>query len=360
MKIRLVFLLLFIFSISILNAQENVKSTVDRRVELFSIVFRLAGNPEYNMKLDKKYVTDIQAYFGRYADHPVISFARKLAQEKNMGFSRVMFLAIALETKDGRFSIIKGAANTLVGKWDMEDALKFVDLINDFYKVSSFDTFFNTHKHNYLAATNRFDHSVAEFDQNWYLNYYGEHDIAYQVILGLSDGGANYGPSVKPINGKKLVYAIMGSWTFSEAGEPLFPKEVYLPYLIHEFNHSFIDHLLEDAGIDDKLKPSGEILLESEKAAMKLEGYEDWHSVINESLVRASVVRYMIDHHHNEKAIEEETLKQTEKGFIWTKDLVLLLGEYESARSNYPTFESFYPRIISFFNATAEQLKQKK
>lgn len=360
MKIRFVFLLFFIFSISTLKAQENVKSTVDRRVELFSIVFRLAGNPEYNMKLDKKYVNDIHDYFDRYVDHPVIGLAKKLAQEKNMGFSRVMFLAIALETKDGRFSIIKGAANTLAGKWDMGDASKFVDLINDFYRVTSFDDFFNTHKNNYSEAISRFDHSVTEFDQNWYLNYYGEYDIVYQVILGLGDGGANYGPAVKPFNGKKFVFAIMGSWTFNAAGEPLFPKDVYLPYLIHEFNHSFIDHLLEDGDMKDKLKASGQILLESQKEAMKLEGYEDWHSVINESLVRASVVRYMIDHHHDQKIIQEEILKQTGKGFIWTKDLVLLLGEYESARSNYPTFKSFYPRIISFFNSTADQLKQKK
>lgn len=62
----------------------------------------------------------------------------------------------------------------------------------------------------------------------------------------------------------------------------------------------------------------------------------------------------MIDHKNKEEDIQEEIQKQTKKGFLWTKDLVSLLGEYESSRNTYPTFKSFYPRIISFFDFTAE------
>ncbi|MGA2005174.1 MAG: hypothetical protein ABSG70_17440 [Terriglobales bacterium] len=36
---------------------------VDERVELVSIVFRLAGNPEYNMSPLKGYTSDIDRYF---------------------------------------------------------------------------------------------------------------------------------------------------------------------------------------------------------------------------------------------------------------------------------------------------------
>ncbi|MCC8424655.1 DUF4932 domain-containing protein [Mucilaginibacter sp. UR6-11] len=359
MKYRIGFLLIFIFSTA--NAQQKVQSTVDRRVELFSIIFRLAGNPEYNMKLDKIYVNDIQTYFEKYKQLPVVDFAKKLAREKNMGFSKVMFLAVALEFKNNRFSLIKGAESTLAGKWDMKDAAKFVGLANDFYQLSGFENFLSAHQAYYSAATSRFDQSVTEFDQNWYLNYYGEHDIAYQVVLGLGDGGANYGPFVKPNKQQKLIYAVMGSWTFNESGQPIFPKEIYLTYLIHEFNHSFVDHLLEDNdSLERQLKTSGEALLKAQAAAMKLEGYEDWHSLINESLVRASVVRYMMDNHQDKQEIEAEILKQTKKGFLWTNELVFLLGEYESSRSRYPTLKSFYPRIISFFNTTTRQLNQGK
>lgn len=351
MKLTFAFCLLFICSFA--SAKKNVESTIDKRVELMSIVFRLAGNPEYNMKMAKNYVADIHSYFDVYKNDPLIIYAKELADQKNIGFSKVMFLAVNLEFVKNRFSFIKESESSLTGKWDTENAVKFVALLNDFYVRSKFEVFFKAHEKLYAEATSQFNQSISEFDQQWYLDYYGDQQVEYKIIIGLSDGGANYGPSVKPVGKKKLVYAIMGSWTFDDSGKALFSKEVYLSYLIHEFNHSFVDHLLEDTNIETQLKPSGEILLEKEKNNMKLEGYEDWHSLINESIIRASVVRYMIDHKNKDEAVQEEIQKQTQKGFLWTKDLVSLLGEYESSRKTYPNFKSFYPRIISFFNTTA-------
>lgn len=356
MKLVIALLIAFVSAVGL--AKGNVISTVDQRVELLSIVFRLAGNPEYNMKLDKNYVKDIENYFGTYRNHAAVSFAKKLHTEKGMGFSKVMFLAVALELKNNRFSIIKQSENTLKGKWDEKDAIQLVALLNDFYKVAAFEKFFKDHETNYKDATSLFDHSVATFDQNWYLDYYGDHEVDYRIVIGLGNGGANYGPSVKPVGQKKLVYAIMGSWTFDEQGKPLFPEAVYLPYLIHEFNHSFIDHILEeDATIEQQLQLSGKVLLEAQKVAMKLEGYEDWHSLIDESLVRASVVRYLMDHGATATVVQQEITTQTQKGFVWIKDLVSLLGAYEASRNTYPTFKSFYPRIIAFFDAKAKEQK---
>lgn len=355
------FILAFFFAVtcSPIIANEKINSTVDPRVELLSIVFRLAGNPEYNMKFAKKYVDDIHTYFDPYKTDPLISFAKELAEEKNMGFSKVMFLAAHLNFSNQKFSLIKEKESNLTGKWDKADAQKFVTLLNHFYRSSKFEHFFNSHKAFYDEATRQFDLSVSEFDQKWYLDYYGDHEVDYKVVLGLGDGGANYGPSVTPIGKKRLVYAVMGSWTFNAASEPLFPKETYLTYLIHEFNHSFVDHILENnSSIEAQLKRSGEILLEAEKNEMRQEGYEDWHSLINESLVRASVVRYMIDHQDADQSVQEEILKQQKKGFLWTKDLVTLLGEYESSRLVYPTFKSFYPKLVAFFDTQAKNLEK--
>lgn len=355
---KFILILFLAFTCTSIVANEKIQSTVDNRVELLSIVFRLAGNPEYNMKFAKKYINEIHTYFDPYKTDPVIGFAKKLAEEKNMGFSKVMFLATHLKYSNHKFSLIREKESNLTGKWDKADAVKFVGLLNDFYHLSKFEIFFNNHQAFYNEATKQFDLSVNEFDQKWYLDYYGDYEVDYQVVLGLGDGGANYGPSVTPIGKKRLVYAVMGSWTFNAASEPLFPKETYLSYLIHEFNHSFVDHILEDnTNIEAQFKKSGEVLLEQQRHEMKLEGYEDWHSLINESLVRASVVRYMIDHKNADQLVEEEILKQQKKGFLWTERLVTLLGEYEASRDIYPTFKSFYPKIIAFFNAEAQQLK---
>lgn len=356
MRRTITFLLLFISSYSF--SKTPVVSTVDQRVELIGIVFRLAGNPEYNMNFAKSYVKDINDYFGKYKDQPVVSFARKLAEEKNIGFSKVMFLAVNLEFKKNQFSLIKVSESTLKDKWDMADAVKFVVLLNDFYKVSAFNKFFKRHQEMYRIATSQFDLSSTGFDPKWYLDYYGDHDMDYRSIVGLANGGANYGPSVFPLGQKKLVYAIMGSWSFDKEGNPFYPTDQYLPILIHEFNHSFVNHILDEDGNDTLMKASGEILLDAQRAEMKREAYENWESVINESIVRACVVRYLIDHKSGDKIVQNEVLTQTNKGFLWTKELVSLLGEYESSRDKYPTFKSFYPRVIAFFNETAHNIKK--
>lgn len=340
-------------------AQSPVRSTIDERVELFSTIFRLAGNPEYNMKFAKHYIADINAHFAPYKNHPVVSFAKELAAEKNMGFSKVMFLAVHLKRSKGSFALIPEQKSNLMEKWDAADAEKFVGLLNSFYRSSNFNLFFRAHKELYTKATTAFDHSVKGFDQQWYLDYYGDHQVDYRVAIGLGDGGANYGPSVTPTGKKRTVYAIMGSWTFTEDGTPLFPRETYLTYLIHEFNHSFVDHILEESPkIDSMLRASGIALLAARSREMKLEGYEDWHSLVNESLVRASVVRYLIDHRQSQQEINGEIAKQEQKGFTWMKDLVDLLGEYENSRADYPTFESFYPRIATFFEKSAREISR--
>lgn len=372
MKLTITFLLLLISTFSFAKAPaftsqlsasghtQAVESTVDRRVELLSIVFRLAGNPEYNMNFAKQYIKDINAYFGKYKDQPVIGFAKKLSDEKGMGFSRVMFLAVNLEFKGDQFSMIKVSKSSIAGKWEMEDALKFVRLLNDFYKTSAFEVFYKNHQAVYKEATARFNQAAASFDSAWYPAYYGDHSVDYKTVVGLANGGANYGPGVFPAGKKKIVYAIMGCWTFDETSQPLFSRNDYLPTLIHEFNHSFVNHILEEDGNEKLLEASGKILLDSQQIEMKRQAYEDWQSVINESVVRACVVRYLIDHQSDDQVVQAEVLEQQNKGFLWTKELVTLLGKYESSRDRYPTFKSFYPEIIAFFNQTAGNIKEIK
>lgn len=352
---KLIFFILLLSFSSSFRAQETVKSKVDPRVEMFSIIFRLAGNSEYNMKFAKTYVKDIHLYFDAFKDDPVVQFAKELAEKKNMGFSKVMFLAVQLKLENNKLIRVKEKGNSLTDKWSETDANKFVDLANDFYKTTKFSRFFNAHKEVYAEATEAFDKSVTDFDKSWYLNYYGDHEVDYQVVIGLANGGANYGPSVMPVGGKKMVYAIMGSWTFDEQSKPLYPKDVYLTYLIHEFNHSFIDHLLDNKVFEVALEGSGKILLQKENKKLNAEGYDDWHSVINESLVRACVVKYMIDHHEN--GVEAEISTQTDKGFLWTTELVKLFGNYETSRAKFPSFEKFYPMIITRINQLTESTK---
>ena len=58
-------------------------------VELHSIVFRLAGNPEYNMASSKSpYADEVEQHFGPFRDHAVVEFARSLRRSTGSAMTR--------------------------------------------------------------------------------------------------------------------------------------------------------------------------------------------------------------------------------------------------------------------------------
>ena len=54
-----------------------LRAKVDERVELLSIVFHLAGNPEYNMGRLDGYTGEIDRYFGPYKQHAAVVLAKR-------------------------------------------------------------------------------------------------------------------------------------------------------------------------------------------------------------------------------------------------------------------------------------------
>ncbi len=59
---------------------------VDKQVELLSIVFRLAGNKEYNATFFKRYTDKVENHFSAYKEHELIKFASSLRENYNTPF----------------------------------------------------------------------------------------------------------------------------------------------------------------------------------------------------------------------------------------------------------------------------------
>jgi len=327
---------------------------VDQRIELLSIAFRLAGNSEYNMDNYKNYVNDIHTYFDKYKDHPLIAFCQKLREENGVSFDAVMAMAIHLKQPPSLDPIIPFTDKVPENRWGKDNAYKFVALLKQFYTDTHCDVFFKQHADLYRLAQDRFKAAVFDgFDISWYKQYYGQQpEGSLNVIIGLGNGGGNYGPKVIFADGKEDDYAIMGTWSVDSLGKPMYSASGYLPTLVHEFNHSFVNHLIEKYAKD--LEASSYKLFEPVKTLMKSQAYSNAITMMKESLVRASVVMYIKKHATNPLEVNKEIITQTGRGFIWIRRLVDTLDFYEQNRSKYPTLESFMPRIISFYNTTAQ------
>jgi len=351
-RLRLTAILLFLCASTF--AQFKADVSVDPRVELLSITFRLAGNQEYNDDYAKKYVEDINTWFGSYKSDPLIAYAMKMKQERGVSYDAVMSMATHLSFDGTRFALLKESENNLDKRWIQADTAEFVKKLNAFYLKTNAKAFLAAHQEMYAEAVAKMQEAFKDFDQSWYAQYYGHKpDEAYKIVIGLGNGGGNYGSDVKPVNKQKIVYAIMGCWKFDEAGKAVFETDRYLPTLIHEFNHSFVNQLLPKNNHEQLLEKGATMIYSSVAKNMQEQAYSNWRTMVNESIVRASVVRYMMVHHAPQREITREISEQEGRGFYWTPALVDLLGAYEENKKRYPNFASFYPKLIAFFDETA-------
>ena len=353
------FLALLIFLISFNNfAQENNildKPKVDERVELLSIIFRLASAEEYNSKIFKLYTDKIEDHFEKYKDHELIQFAKVLNQENGIGFDGVMRMAIHLGPSPEFLPLVKFSDSIPSEKWGKNDSEKFVRLLKEFYIDAKCKEFFASNQNFYKSASTKFLPIYEHIDLEWYKSFYGkEPNEKFIIVNGLGNGGANYGVDVVLPNNSREVYAIMGTWTVDSLGMAEFGFNDYFPILIHEFNHSFVNNLI-DKNIK-KLGKSGVALYKVVGKKMADQAYTDYKIMLSEALVRAAVIRYMKDHDFEKIVIEKEIKDQIDKGFFWIKELDQELEKYSKQRKKYPTLKSYMPQIISAYDQYARNI----
>ena len=328
---------------------------IDERVELMSIVARMAGFQEYNDSSFMPYVKAIHQHFDRYQEHPVILLARQIRDSMGLGFDGVMSMAVHLSPPPALAPVVSFGDSVPDKRWGREFGPRFAGLLHKFYIDAHCAEFFAAERPLYDSALNRYMAIYNLLDVGWYQRFYGlPPRSTFHVILGVGNGGGNYGPKVIHSNGKVDVYAIEGVWDVDSTGLPEFPVASYLPTLIHEFNHSFVNYLTQTHL--PAFRAAGSVLYDSVEKAMRAQAYGEWSTMMSEALVRAAVVRYLMVHPDGGQSAQVETAMQIKRGFWWMRELVGLLGDYEGDRHDYPTLEAFVPRLIQFYDTAVADL----
>lgn len=356
---KTIILFLFaLFTACICEKAQSITPQVNENVELMSILSRMAGFPEYNMDMAGQYIKDMDNYFKDNTDHPAVQYMKGLRNKYGISFDAVMSMAIHLDNRNGTLSLVEEDIPTLEKRWKSVDKDEFLSYLNSFYKDTDFNEFFKAHKDLYNKGLKSYQDNVLKyFGIDWYADFYGnEPQETFSVIIGFCNGGNNYGVNRQLTGKRKEVFALVGYYVDKE-DTPMYNKE-YLPSLIHEFNHSFINHYLDENKYPDfvkELEPAATDLFMSSRWSMAKQAYGDWKTVINESLVRAAVICYMLDKEYKPEEIRNELVEQVQRNFRWMPELVSLLRKYEKEQSKYGNFENFYPNVIDFFNDYQEK-----
>jgi hypothetical protein len=341
----------------------ELTARVNPSVELLSIVFRLAGNPEYNMPNSKSpYAEEVEKQFGRFRDHPVVQLARKLRRDHGVSYDAVMSVAVHLDTRlsgegpgaqaDVEFKPGLGAKPArLDPRWEQEDAREFLKQLREFAREADFAGFATAHELFYKQAAGRLSSALAQrAPVAWFDRFFGARPRAkFDLYVGLLNGGGCYGVSVAFEDGREEVSPVIGAAEFDRDGLPVFGDWLE-ETVVHEFAHTYTNAFVDQFA--DQLQSAGERLYAGCAATMQDQAYGNWKTLMYESLARATTLRY-VRTTHDAAAADKAAQREAQRGFAWAGELADLLGDYEANRTRYATFADFMPRVVEFFDRYA-------
>jgi len=266
---------------------------VDQRVELISIIFRLAGNPEYRQGRLKGYLQDIEKHFEPARAHPVIALAKQLRAKRGVSFDAPMSLAVHLKDAESLAERVPFAPHPvgLDNRWQLAEVREFLVQARDFVQVAKFGEFCQAQQPLYEETAARARRLlITEGRLEWFNEFFGARPGArFRMAPALVNGGSCYGARVQ-LDKEEELYCILGVWRTDTGDKPVFDREV-LDTVAHEFCHSYVNpHVYARA---KELEAAGKKLFAQVQERMRRMAYGNWQTMMHESVVRAAVVRYL-------------------------------------------------------------------
>lgn len=350
---RMVWLWLSLCSLA--SAARQVEVRVDARVELLTTLARLAEFREFNMPNSASpYAQRVAAQFSPFKEHAAVRRLKQLKAEQGVSYDAIASFAVhvgPLPELEERIAFERGPER-LDARWGGVGARVFLGELREFARASKAAEFFAGEREFYAQVEQRLSQRLAQSKAlPWFDAFFGARKGAsYTAIPGLLCGGGNYGVGVRFPDGRaEEITPIFGCWTWDAQGLPVF-GEGYLPLYIHELCHSYTNAVVDRFA--ERLAPALSRIHASCAAQMQRQGYGNWKTVAYESLVRASVVRCRLAT-EGQAAANEQAAEEVKEHFTWVPDLARLLGEFESDRARYASFEAFMPRVVTFFEERA-------
>ena len=318
-------------------------------IELICLVFRIMGAPEYNTCQVPSVYESADSYFASMKNHEAISVARECA---NTGVSYDAVTAFGLHLVISEQGVISfnqdfiESSDSSFNRWSYQQKKKMLAALNDFYKESGFHEWYQSMEPYRQEALDAFDRAI-NIEVEWFDNFFGHVDnLSSQVILSFFIGNNNNGLSVDLANGGRLLSPVMGCLSQRGYGNSIiFSDDGSI--LVHEFSHPYCNPLIEKYW--NSIRESATAVFNTVRGKMSNMAYGQAQTMMNETFVRASVIRYFINH-TDDKQQEARIQNEERMGFLLVRSLVEALDKREKEKSKYATMEDFMPEIIEAIN----------
>jgi len=330
--------------------KNHITVCVHPQVELISIVQAISNYPSilgFLMSDDpSEYKVAVFSHFQEFKEHPAVKmFDRLSSQPRMLNFSAPSNVMLYTDNKlQLREDVVLD--NFVLNRAGGPDSLAvFLELLRDFATLSSFNEFYQKNKDYYLSIINSATDNLGTRNYISELEaFYGKKQKSYNMILVSLYKAVGFGNSLLHTDNTYDLYNTMGPLRV-ENNVPFFGDESYLKYMIrHEFSHPFINPVTEKYW--DEIKScSANFDSIPETARKNMCG--DWQECINEFMIRAITTH--IAYNEAEEAGAWAYEKEKSKGVSCIDNLLSKINHYQANRETYPTFESYYLKILDTF-----------
>ena len=304
----------------------RIAVAVDPRVELISLLFRLADAPQYNRGPDSPYARAAQDEFARFEDHEAVVATRKLRAKHGISHDAPVTLALHL---DGVPSLeprrpLKPLPSTVDPRWKDVDIDAYLVTVRQFVQDTGFEKFIASHQDYYQRVEKKIRSFVADKDIiSWYdgvLERAG--GDALHLVPGLMTGVFNYGVRYELAGGKEQHYQVLMLERVDAKGIPA-PSDMSEALLVHEMAHPFVNPAVEKHR--DLFEASATRIFEMVKEPMRRQAYANWKTMVDESIVRALTVLYLHDR-GGKAAGNQAAAREQKNAFHWIVDFTQVLA----------------------------------
>jgi Domain of unknown function (DUF4932) len=128
-----------------------------------------------------------------------------------VGFDAVMSLADHLSPPPALKPLVTFTNDIPDARLGQDNAVLFSQRLAEFYRDTHFERFLVSHQSLYHLAEERFQLVLTDVDLSWYKSFYGNVRAGqFHLILGMNNGGGNYGPRVVRPDGHEEFFSIIG------------------------------------------------------------------------------------------------------------------------------------------------------
>lgn len=338
----------------------NLRSKVDIRMELLSIVAKLAEYPEYNKGAIDVYNNRVDEYFSNFKSHPVVETAKRMRDSsrhahQQLQYDGILLLAVHLVIdKDTIYINPKLVTEGMDDRCFNELTPQFLNELNDFYTETKAQEFFNLNKGFYHNFESYLQQNVLnKINEQWIESFMGYKPNNLHLIQTLLTGNYNYAATTINNQGSQSAYASICCY-LNKNDEPIINTTYAISTIIHEFVHYYCNPLI-DKNIE-LLQTCVSIIYPQMGENIKDEPYEPKEAVLTEPFVRAIEILYAKKNNNDFNMILAD---QQNLGIYWIEDFVMMLEKYENNRNKYRNIDDFMPEVIKFYAELTSNIEEK-